>query len=282
MCVLVNLPLDLSQLGSFLPSFLTSFEERRAEFLRLAGAKSLMESAGELRIPRSDRRWLDAPLLFSRPTAPELDQVDVILVTDAAGLLGVPLLGACDAPIYATEPTVEFARQMMEELIEFAQCTTRPPEDADVALGAHPQLQRLFTKADMERVLARVTPVTFREQTVRQKRESAASGWHADARNARAAAGVGRDCRGMQCGELAWRVQLDSSNRHGKDCCHVCSVGSFAPPGTPGRCQLERCRRPCWRMPGDLTSQAVFVVHQRHLRRHSYASLPRRSARHAP
>ena len=165
--VLVNLPLDLTHLVSFLPYYSASFEASRAALLQSAGIADASKYAGEFSMPGSSRTFLDAPFFFSYPSAPDLAQVDVVLVTDAAGMLGLPLLKSYSGPILATEPTIEFGRQMMEELVQFSRSTMRAPDPSLEALAARLKLVSLYGNVAVERLVSRISPVTYRQKVVR-------------------------------------------------------------------------------------------------------------------
>jgi len=117
--ILLDCPLDVSSLGAYLPQYYThSFDG--------GGSSTTPANAGPALVLNNGQLMADAPSGF-RFRAARLDMIDVgaidvVLVSNCTGLLGVPLLmrdPRFRGRVYATEPVLELGRQLMEELVHF-------------------------------------------------------------------------------------------------------------------------------------------------------------------
>ncbi|KAG2226310.1 hypothetical protein INT45_005982 [Circinella minor] len=105
----------------------------------------------------------------------DLNQIDVVLVANSELMLGLPFLTeylGYKGKIFATEPTIEFARQRMEELVAYhgRQGSFISPESAlhfsqvgNMNRRVDEQWRSLYTLRDIRLCMQKIKPVRFNE-----------------------------------------------------------------------------------------------------------------------
>jgi integrator complex subunit 9 len=100
----------------------------------------------------------------------DISTIDVILLTQYELLLGLPYLTeylGYQGKIVATEPTIEFARQRMEELVQYRSVPgAAPPRMAMEGDDLTMDWQSIYTLKDIASCIEKIQPVRYNERMV--------------------------------------------------------------------------------------------------------------------
>ncbi|KAF9432612.1 Integrator complex subunit 9 [Entomortierella beljakovae] len=128
---------------------------------------------GDIKLPQLSRDATTKEYMFKLPdfSGVDLKSIDVVLISNYNHILALPYLTEFtefQGRIFATEPTIEFGRQLMTEFVSFfgTSVTSSPHEFIDrkkliaqSGSGYYPA----YTNADIKACIDKIQPVRFRE-----------------------------------------------------------------------------------------------------------------------
>ncbi|KAG0200745.1 Integrator complex subunit 9 [Mortierella sp. GBA30] len=133
-------------------------------------------SSGEPKPTISSRASSPGEYMFKLPdfSGVDLKAVDVVLISNHHHILALPYLTEFtefQGRIFATEPTIEFGRQLMTEFVSFfgTSVTSSPHEVIDrknLMARAGSGLYPAYTHADIKACIDKIQPVRFREHII--------------------------------------------------------------------------------------------------------------------
>ncbi|KAG0006069.1 Integrator complex subunit 9 [Entomortierella chlamydospora] len=175
-------PVDIRQdWASFLKSSISQFPHKKAR-----GSNSESHSSsnpepkyagatGASPTPNSLRHTTAKEYMFKLPdfSGVDLKSIDVVLISNYNHILALPYLTEFtdfQGRIFATEPTIEFGRQLMTEFVSFfgTSVTSSPHEFIDrkkLTARSGSGLYPAYTHADIKACIDKIQPVRFREHT---------------------------------------------------------------------------------------------------------------------
>ncbi|KAF9954864.1 Integrator complex subunit 9 [Mortierella alpina] len=133
-------------------------------------------SLGDAKQPHSTQPSSTGEYMFKLPdfSGVDLKAIDVVLISNHNHILALPYLTEFtdfQGRIFATEPTIEFGRQLMTEFVTFfgTSVTSSPHQVIDrkkLMARAGSGLYPAYTHADIKACIDKIQPVRFREHII--------------------------------------------------------------------------------------------------------------------
>ncbi|KAF9352199.1 Integrator complex subunit 9 [Mortierella sp. AD094] len=168
--------------ASFLKSSISQFPHKKARGSNTESHSSsnpeskYVGAAGVSTTPQSLRHTTAKEYMFKLPdfSGVDLKSIDVVLISNYNHILALPYLTEFtdfQGRIFATEPTIEFGRQLMTEFVSFfgTSVTSSPHEFIDrkkLMAKSGSGLYPAYTHADIKACIDKIQPVRFREHIV--------------------------------------------------------------------------------------------------------------------